>query len=106
MYVVYKEIYELQYDVKVMISHAERYKQDADRGLQQSCDNVNSVAKGEDWSKDKQVESLFHYLHDAKMDIDRLRDEMKEVLDKLSDLIDTVEYEEAAAKIRRMTAGG
>ena len=92
---IYKEIYELQYDVKVMISHAERYKQDADRGL-----NVNCVAKEEGWPKDKQIESLFSYLHDAKMDIDRLRDEMKEVLDKLSDLIDTVEYEEAAAKIR------
>lgn len=92
---VFREIFELQYDVKVLICRAEVYKEGAERGLY-----VNTPEDGETISKTQQVESLMSYLIDAKHDIDRLRDDMKEAHQKLVDLVDTVEYEAVAEKFR------
>ena len=93
---VYKEIYGLQYDLKYLISQAERYRNDADRGI-----NVSFTSKAENEPKEKQVEHLLGYLVDAKHDLDRLRDDMKKVLDDLVKLVDTVDYETLAEGIRK-----
>jgi hypothetical protein len=93
---VYREIYGLQYDLKVLISQTERYRDDADRGI-----NVSFTAKAENEPKEKQVERLVSYLIDAKHDLDRLRDDLKGVLDNLVKLVDIVEYETVAEGIRK-----
>jgi len=93
---VYREIYGLQYDLKCLISQTERYRDDADRGI-----NVSFTSKAENEPKEKQVEHLVSYLIDAKHDLDRLRDDMKKVLDDLVKLVDTVEYETLAEGIRK-----
>jgi len=93
---VYREIYGLQYDLKVLISQTERYRDDADRGI-----NVSFTSEAENEPKEKQVERLLSYLIDAKHDLDRLRDDMKEVLDNLVKLVDIVEYETLAEGIRK-----
>lgn len=92
---VFKEIFEIQYDVQKLICRSEVYRQGAERGLY-----VNTPEDGETISKTQQVESLMSYLIDAKHDIDRLRDDMKEVYQHLVDLVDTVEYEAVAEKVR------
>jgi prophage DNA circulation protein len=93
---VYREIYGLQYDLKVLISQTERYRDDADRGI-----NVSFTSKAENEPKEKQVERLVSYLIDAKHDLDRLRDDLKGVLDNLVKLVDIVEYETVAEGIRK-----
>ena len=95
MEMIIREIKDLQHDVKVMLSHADDYHRDADRGI-----NVSFTSKAENEPKEKQVERLLHYLVDAKHDIDRLRDEMKDLLDNLEKLVDTVEYETVAEGVR------
>jgi len=92
---VFKHIFEIQYDVKTLICRAEAYRDGAERGLY-----VNTPEDDETLSKTQQVESLMSYLIDSKHDIDRLRDDMKAVHQELVDLVDTVEYEAVAEKIR------
>jgi uncharacterized membrane protein len=83
-----KDIEAIEYDMLVLINRAEGYRQDADRGV-----NVNHTAKEEGYSNEKVVESLFEYLTDAVHDIDRMRDDMKEIMEHLTNLVDNVEYE-------------
>ena len=92
---IFREIEDLKYDMKTIISHAEAYKRDAERGV-----NVAASHEAEGYPKEKQVEHLISYLVDAKHDFDRLRDEMKEVLDYLTKMSDTLEYEMVAKEIR------
>jgi hypothetical protein len=88
-----KEIEAIKYDVLTLINRAEGYRQDADRGV-----NVNHLAEEEGYSDDKIIESLFDYLKDAVYDIDRMRDDMKEIQEHLTNLVDMVEYESVAQK--------
>lgn len=96
MEMIIREIQAIQHDVKVMLSHADDYKRDADRGI-----NVSYTQKEEGHTKQQQIDGLVYYLLNAKHDIDRLRDEMKEVLANLDKLVDTVEYETVAEEIRQ-----
>lgn len=95
MEMIIREIQAIQHDVKVMLSHADDFKRVADRGI-----NVSYTQKEEGHTKQQQIDGLVYYLLNAKHDIDRLRDEMKEVLANLEKLIDTVEYETVAEEIR------
>jgi septation ring formation regulator EzrA len=44
--------------------------------------------------------SLFEYLIDAKDDMDRVQDSLKDITNKLDNLFDMVEYEAVAKEIR------
>jgi uncharacterized coiled-coil DUF342 family protein len=95
MEMIIREIQAIQHDMKVMLSHADNYKDDADRGI-----NVSYTQQQEGATKQQQIDGLVYYLINAKHDIDRLRDDMKEVLANLEKLVDTVEYETLAEEIR------
>ena len=93
--IVVKDIQDIMYDLKQTQSRLEQYITDADRGV-----NVNHVSKLEGYPKDKTIENLFSYLIDAKNDMDLIKDSMKEIYSKLADLVDVVEYETIAEKVR------
>jgi uncharacterized coiled-coil protein SlyX len=84
-----KDIEAIKYDVLTLINRAGDYRQDAQRGLkfEELCDN-----------KDKAIEYLSGYLTDAVYDIDRMRDDMKEIMEHLTNLVDSVEYESVRKK--------
>ena len=84
-----KDIEAIENDVQLLINRAGDYRQDAERGLkfEEMCDN-----------KDKVIEYLSGYLTDAVHDIDRMRDDMKEIMEHLTNLVDSVEYESIAQK--------
>jgi uncharacterized coiled-coil protein SlyX len=84
-----KEIEAIENDVQLLINRAGDYRNDADRGLkfEELCDN-----------EDKTIEYLSGYLTDAIYDIDRMRDDMKEIMEHLTNLVDSVEYESIRTK--------
>ena len=91
---IIKDIVDIQSDLKQLIGRAETYKADAERGI-----NVNHTSPDEiGWTKQDKINSLFDYLGDAVHDIDRLRDDMKEMMERLTDLVDSVEYESVRQK--------
>lgn len=92
---VIKDIKDIAYDVHVAIARAGEYKLDIDRGI-----NGNHTAEVEGYPKAKTIENLFSYLIDAKHDMDRVQDSLKEIKDRLHTLLDVVEYEALAKKIR------
>lgn len=94
MEMIIREIQAIQHDVKVMLSHADDYKRDAGDSIAVTFDME------EHYSLEAQLDNAVLALIDAKDDIDRLRDEMKEVLANLDKLVDTVEYETVAEEIR------
>ena len=49
---------------------------------------------------DAEILLQFSYLIDAKNDMDRIKDSLKEIHAKLDDLVDVVEYETLAEKVR------
>lgn len=92
---IVKDIVDIQYELKQLICRAEQYKADAERGI-----NVNHTSPDEiGWTKQDKINSLFHYLGNAVHDIDRLRDDMKELQERLTDLVDSVEYESIRLKV-------
>lgn len=95
MEMIIREIEALKLDVKVMLSHADNYHREAEGGLRET-----HMMQAEKQPKHDQVVNLTCSLINAKHDIDRLRDEMKEVLANLEKLVDTVEYETVAEEIR------
>ena len=92
---VIKDIKDIAYDVHTATARAGEYKQDIDRGI-----NVNHTAEAEGYPKAKTIENLFSYLIDAKHDMDRVQDSLKEIKEKLDILLDVVEYEAVAQEIR------
>jgi uncharacterized coiled-coil protein SlyX len=84
-----KEIEAIEHDVQLLINRAGDYRNDADRGLkfEELCDN-----------KDKTIEYLSGYLTDAVYDIDRMRFDMIVIMEHLTNLLDSVEYESIAQK--------
>ena len=92
---IIRDIKDIESDIDKIISRAEEYRNDAERGI-----NVNHDRKDDfSWSTEDQVESLFEYLEDAKNDIDRMKDDLKVVKDYLTDLLDDVEYESIRQKV-------
>ena len=92
---IIRDIKDIEGDIDKLISRAEEYRKDAERGI-----NVNHDRKDDfSWSAEDQVESLFEYLEDAKNDIDRMKDDLKVVKDYLTNLLDDVEYESIRQKV-------
>jgi len=86
---IIKQIRDIESDLHTVINRAEGYRNDAERGI-----NVNHTCEGDmSWTKQDKINSLFEYLEDAKNDIDRLKDDIKEAKKHLTNLLDDVEYE-------------
>jgi hypothetical protein len=89
------DIRDLIYDLKAIRANLSQFKIDADRGI-----NVNHMGVAEGEPKAKTIERLFHYLIDAKHDMDRVGDSLYEIQERLDDLLAWAEYEEIAGKVR------
>lgn len=96
MEIMIKEIEAIMYDVIEVSFRAGEYKRDIDRGI-----NANSTAEAGGYPKAKTIENLLSYLTDAKHDMDRVQDDLKEIKDKLDDLLNVVDYEAVAKEIRK-----
>ena len=88
-----KELEAIMFDVKSAEARTGGYKNDIDRGI-----NVNHTS--ETVNKQDKINSLFEYLIDAKDDMDRVQDSLKDITNKLDTLLDMVEYEAVAKEIR------
>lgn len=88
-----KELEAIMFDVKSVEALTGGYKNDIDRGI-----NVNHTS--ETVNKQDKINSLFEYLIDAKDDMDRVQDSLKDITNKLDTLLDMVEYEAIAKEIR------
>ena len=90
------ELKAIMQDAQEASARAGEYKNEIDRGI-----NVNQTPEY-DTSATKQykINSLFEYLIDAKDDMDRVKDSLKDIHDKLDDLLELVEYENIAKGIR------
>ena len=88
-----KELEAIMFDVKAVEARTGGYKNDIDRGI-----NVNHTS--ETVNKQDKINSLFEYLIDAKDDMDRVQDSLKDITNKLDTLLDMVEYEAVAKEIR------
>ena len=88
-----KELEAIMFDVKSVEARTGGYKNDLDRGI-----NVNHTS--ETVNKQDKINSLFEYLIDAKDDMDRVQDSLKDITNKLDTLLDMVEYEAVAKEIR------
>lgn len=91
MEIIVKELEALAYDLKVLKASLSECKRDCDRGL-----HFDEQANHEGQTKDFRLAALFGRLGDAYHDFDRRIDEVREIEDRLLDLIDKVEYEEVA----------
>jgi uncharacterized protein YpuA (DUF1002 family) len=92
---IIRDIKDIEGDIDKLISRAEEYRKDAERGI-----NVNHTCEGDlSWTKQDKINSLFEYLEDAKDDIDRMKDDLKIVKDYLTNLLDDVEYESIRQKV-------
>ena len=89
------ELKAIMQDAHDASARAGEYKNDIDRGI-----NVNHTAEAENVPKAKTIENLFEYLIDAKDDMDRVQDSLKDIHNKLDDLLELVEYENIAEEIR------
>ena len=88
-----KELEAIMFDVKSVEARTGGYKNDIDRGI-----NANHTS--ETVNKQDKINSLFEYLIDAKDDMDRVQDSLKDITNKLDTLLDMVEYEAIAKEIR------
>jgi len=91
-----KELEAIMFDVKSVEARTGGYKNDIDRGI-----NVNHTS--ETVNKQDKINSLFEYLIDAKDDMDRVQDSLKDIKNKLDTLLDMVEYEALVAPLRSET---
>jgi len=93
---VMQELKAIMQDVKEANARAGEYKQDIDRGI-----NVNHTPEYDtSVTKQDKINSLFYYLDDAKFNMDRVQESLKDIHEKLDVLLDVVEYENIAKEIR------
>jgi uncharacterized protein YpuA (DUF1002 family) len=91
-----KDIQAIMFDVKSAEARTGEYKKDIDRGI-----NVNHTPEYDtSVTKQDKINSLFEYLVDAKDDMDRVQDSLKDITNKLDTLLDLIEYEAIAQEIR------
>ncbi len=91
-----KDLEDIMFDVKSVEARTGGYKKDIDRGI-----NVNHTPEYDtSVTKQDKINSLFEYLVDAKDDMDRVQDSLKEITNKLDNLLDMVEYENIAKGFR------
>ena len=96
MEIITKELEALAYDLKVLKASLSECKRDCDRGL-----HFDEQANHEGQTKDFRLAALFGRLGDAYHDFDRRIDEVREIEDRLLDLIDKVEYDTLAQTARK-----
>ena len=93
---VMQELKAIMQDVKEANARVSEYTKEIDRGI-----NVNHTPEYDtSVTKQDKINSLFEYLIDAKDDMDRVKDSLKDIYDKLDDLLDLMEYENIAKEIR------
>ena len=91
-----KDLEDIMFDVKSVEARTGGYKKDIDRGI-----NVNHTPEYDtSVTKQDKINSLFEYLVDAKDDMDRVQDSLKDITNKLDTLLDMVEYENIAKGFR------
>ena len=91
-----KDLEDIMFDVKSVEARTGGYKKDIDRGI-----NVNHTPEYDtSVTKQDKINSLFEYLIDAKDDMDRVQDSLKDITNKLDTLLDMVEYENVAKGFR------
>ena len=88
MDIIIADIRDIMFDAKEAQARLEQYITDADRGI-----NVTHAAQAEKEPKAQTIETLFYYLIEAKHDMDRVKDDMKELHNKLESLVEVVGYE-------------
>lgn len=88
MEMIMKDLNDIILDVKQVTSRAGEYRQDIDRGI-----NVNHAGQREQEPKAKTIENLFYYLIEAKHDMDRVGDDLKDIHGKLDALMEMLDYE-------------
>jgi uncharacterized protein YpuA (DUF1002 family) len=94
--IVTADIKDIMFDVKQIISRIGECVVDVDRGI-----NVNHTPKYDtSVTKQDKINSLFECLADAKYDMGSVQESLKEIKDKLDNLLDVVEYEAVAEEIR------
>ena len=86
--IIIADIKDIMYDAKEAQARLAQYITDADRGI-----NVNHVAQAENEPKAKTIENLFAYLIEAKNDMARAEDDVKDLYNKLETLVEVVAYE-------------
>ena len=96
MEIITKELEALAYDLKVLKASLSECKRDCDRGL-----HFDEQANHEGQTKEFRLAALFGRLGDAYHDFDRRIDEVREIEDRLLDLIDKVEYDTIAQTARK-----
>jgi uncharacterized protein YpuA (DUF1002 family) len=90
------ELKAIMQDAHEASARAGEYKMDIDRGI-----NVNHTPEYDtSVTKQDKINSLFEYLIDAKSDMDRVQESLKDIHNKLDDLLELVEYENIAKEIR------
>ena len=92
---IVKELEALAFDLRGLKATLSENKRDADRGLR-----FDNSAYLENQSKDFRLAHLFEVLSDAFYDFDRRLDEVREVEERLLDLIDKVEYDTIATQAK------
>ena len=84
-----KDLEYLAYDLRILSARLSENKRAADRALKSDED-----AAREDYNKTDRLSWLFDGMADAYYDFDRRLDEVKEIEERLLDLIESVEYNE------------
>jgi uncharacterized coiled-coil protein SlyX len=90
------ELKVIMQDAHEASARAGEYKMDIDRGI-----NVNHTPEYDtSVTKQDKINSLFDYLTEAKFDMDRVQESLRDIHNKLDDLLELVEYENIAKEIR------
>ena len=84
-----KDLEYLAYDLRILSARLSENKRAADRALKSDED-----AAREDYNKTDRLSWLFDNMADAYYDFDRRLDEVREIEERLLDLIESVEYNE------------
>ena len=88
MEIIITDIKDIMYELKQATARVGVCIDDADRGLRNSV-----IGQQEGEPRLKTIDSLFAYLCDAKHDMARAEDDLKELHNKLEALVEIVEYE-------------
>jgi hypothetical protein len=94
---IIKDIHDIMADVKAVEARTGEYKKDLYRGINSTSDPELDTFP----NKGAKIEEMLTYMLEAKDDMDRLQDSLKEVTIKLDNLLDVVEYEDIAKEIRK-----
>ena len=90
---VMQELKAIMQDVKEVNARVSEYTKEIDRGI-----NVNHT--DESVIKQDKINNLFYCLDDARFNMDRVQESLKDIHEKLDVLLDVVEYENIAKEIR------